>query len=84
MATQKRQKIGFQDQILLNAGQKYCRMLQGDIFDLHLGLASLKLSCMDAELVFKLPIFCLVFLKLFNYSHQGPHSLEKHISMKIS
>ena len=26
----KRQKIGFQDQLLLNAGQKYCRMLQGE------------------------------------------------------
>ena len=26
----KRQKIGFQDQISLNAGQKYCRMLQGE------------------------------------------------------
>ena len=26
----KRQKIGFQDQFLLNAGQKYCRMLQGE------------------------------------------------------
>ena len=25
----KRTKIGFQDQLLLNAGQKYCRMLQG-------------------------------------------------------
>ena len=25
----KRQKIGFQDQLLLNAGQKYCIMLQG-------------------------------------------------------
>ena len=24
-------KIGFQDQLLLNAGKKYCRMLQGDI-----------------------------------------------------
>ena len=24
----KRPKIGFQDQLLLNAGQKYCRMLQ--------------------------------------------------------
>ena len=28
----KRQKIGFQDQLLLNAGQKYCRMLQGEHF----------------------------------------------------
>ena len=26
----KRQKIGFGDQLLLNAGQKYCRMLQGE------------------------------------------------------
>ena len=26
----KRPKIGFQDQISLNAGQKYCRMLQGE------------------------------------------------------
>ena len=25
----KRPKIGFQDQLSLNAGQKYCRMLQG-------------------------------------------------------
>ena len=28
MATLKRSKIGFQDQLSLNAGQKYCRMLQ--------------------------------------------------------
>ena len=26
----KRRKIGFQDQLSLNAGQKYCRMLQGE------------------------------------------------------
>ena len=26
----KRQKIGFQDQLSLNAGQKYCKMLQGE------------------------------------------------------
>ena len=35
----KRPKFGFQDQLLLNVGQKYCRMLQGDhseiLFDLH-------------------------------------------------
>ena len=30
MATPKIQKIGFQDQLLLNAGQKYCRMLKGE------------------------------------------------------
>ena len=28
----QRPKIGFQDQLLLNAGQKYCRMLQGEHF----------------------------------------------------
>ena len=26
----ERQKIGFQDQLSLDAGQKYCRMLQGE------------------------------------------------------
>ena len=26
----KRPKIGFQDQLPLNAGQKYCRLLQGE------------------------------------------------------
>ena len=26
----KRQKIGFQDQLSLNAGQKFCRVLQGE------------------------------------------------------
>ena len=26
----KRSKTGFQDQLLLDAGQKYCRMLQGE------------------------------------------------------
>ena len=26
----KRPKIGFQDQLTLNAGQEYCRMLQGE------------------------------------------------------
>ena len=29
-ATQKKTKIGLQDRLLLNAGQKYCRMLQGE------------------------------------------------------
>ena len=28
----KRAKIGFHDQLLLNAGQKYCRMLKGEHF----------------------------------------------------
>ena len=28
----KKTEIGFQDQLLLNAGQKHCRMLQGEHF----------------------------------------------------
>ena len=28
--SKKRPKIGFQDRLSLNAGQKYCRMLQGE------------------------------------------------------
>ena len=35
----KRPKIGFQDQLSLNAGKKYCRMVQGEhsaiLFNLH-------------------------------------------------
>ena len=30
MATQKDQKIDFQDQLSLNAGQRYCRKYQGE------------------------------------------------------
>ena len=31
----KRPKIGFQDQLLINAGQRYCRMPLCNTFDLH-------------------------------------------------
>ena len=31
----RRQKIGFQDQLSFNAGQKYCRMLQGEHSAIH-------------------------------------------------
>ena len=31
----KRPKIGFQDQLLLNAGQKYCRMLKEEHSAIH-------------------------------------------------
>ena len=31
----KRPKIGYQDQLLLNAGQMYCRMLQGEHSAIH-------------------------------------------------
>ena len=32
MATLKKTKNGFQDRLSLNAGQKYCKMLQGEHF----------------------------------------------------
>ena len=43
----KRTKIGFQDQLLLNAGQKYCRMLYFlPSLSYHLSLRSLILFCL--------------------------------------
>ena len=52
----KRPQIGFQDQLLLNAGQKYCRMLQGE----H----SAKLST-----IIKLPFVSKIFICLFLNGH---------------
>ena len=40
----KWQKIGFQDQLSLNAGQKYCRMLQGEILQYFRPLLSYHLT----------------------------------------
>ena len=34
-------QIGFQDQLSLNAGQKYCRMLQGEHFAIFLTIIKL-------------------------------------------
>ena len=48
----KRPKIGFQDQLSLNAGQKYCRMLQGE----H---SAILLTCI------KLPFVIKIFLSIF-------------------
>ena len=47
----KRQKIGFHDKLSLNAGQKYCRMLQGE----HSVILSTSLSY---QLSLR-PLFCL-------------------------
>ena len=43
----KRPKIGFQDQLSLNAGQKYCRMLQGE----H---SAILLTCIKQPFVIKI------------------------------
>ena len=50
MAISKRQKIGYQDQLALNAGQKYCRMLQ------HSAILSTYI---------KLPFFKIFVLSIF-------------------
>ena len=48
---QKRPKIGVQDRLSLNAGQKYCRMLQGSILQYFQPALSYHLSLR--------PLFCL-------------------------
>ena len=55
MATLKKTKFffqGFQDQLWLNAGQKYCRMLQGE----HSAILS---SFIKLPFVIKILMFCL-------------------------
>ena len=49
----KRPKIGFQDQLSLNAGQKYCRMLQGE----HSAILSTFIKLPTAIKIFVLSIF---------------------------
>ena len=46
----ERPQIGFQDQLLLNAGQKYCRMLQGAVYFCVAVLH--RFYCMLRELIF--------------------------------
>ena len=62
----KRQKIGFKDQLSLNAGQKYCRMLQGE----HSAILStfIKLSFVNKIFVWSILSGCfrqvLLYMKL--------------------
>ena len=52
--SKRRAKIGFQDRLLLNAGQKYCRMLQGE----H---SAILLTFIKLQFVIK------VFLSIFDW-----------------
>ena len=54
----KKKKIGFQDQLSLNAGQKYCRMLQGD----HSAILSTFIKLPFVIKIFILSIFEWPFL----------------------
>ena len=49
----KRQKIGFQDELSLNAGQKYCRMFQGE----HSAILSTFIKVPFVMKIFALSIF---------------------------
>ena len=53
MATFKRPKIGFQDQSSLNAGHKYCRLLQGE----HSAIRSTFIRLLFVSKIFVLSIF---------------------------
>ena len=53
MATLKKTKNGFQDRLLLNAGQKYCRMPQGE----HSAILSTFIKLPFAIKIFVLSIF---------------------------
>ena len=50
----KRPKFGFQDQLSLNAGQKYCRMLQGE----HSAILS---TFIKLQIVIKISVFVWPF-----------------------
>ena len=62
----KKTKIGFQDRLLLNAGQKYCRMLQGE----HSAILSTFI-----ELTFIINIFVL---SIFEWLHKTGFTVGKN------
>ena len=69
----KRPKIGFQDQLSLNAGQKYCRMLQGE----HSAILSTFIKLPFVIKIFVLSIFewcfyCTVKPVLSGHSKRSP------------
>ena len=51
--SKRRQKIGFQDQLSLNAGQKYCRMIKGE----HSAILSTCIKLPSVIKIFVLSIF---------------------------
>ena len=58
--SKRRPKIGFQDRLALNAGQKYCRMLQETFIKLPFVFKTLVLS------IFEWPLYCTYTLKTLN------------------
>ena len=74
-ALKNTQKVGFEDQLSLNAGQKYCRMLQGE-------LSAILSTCIKLPLViqiFVLSIFEWPFKTGLTVKCAGPFRVF-HIS----
>ena len=64
----KRPKLGFQDQLSLNAGQKYCRMLQGE----HSAILWTFIKLPFVIKIFVLSIFEWLFYTGFTVAHLEP------------
>ena len=56
----KKTKIGFQDRLLLNGGQKYCRMLQGEHSAILLTVIKLPFAILSTFI--KLPFVIKIFV----------------------
>ena len=66
----KRPKIGFQDQLLLDAGQKYCRMLQG-------AHSAIVLTFIKLPSVIKIFVyFCAAILHRFYCTYRHVHEIQ--------
>ena len=87
----KRPKIGFQGKLLLSAGQKYCRMLQGEhsailsTIDLPFVLKTFVLSTFEWPLktgftvcILILPLVCLNWLQCYRNSETGMYVQACH------
>ena len=85
MATLKTTKNGFQDQLLLNAGQKYCRMLHGE----HSTILSTFIKLPSVIKVFVLSIFEWPFytgctVHVFIVGKQiGPRSSQQNVMIDL-
>ena len=71
--TLKRPKIGFQIQLLLNAGQKYCRKLQGE----HSAIRSTFINM--TKLPFVIKIFVLSLFEKSLKTGFTVHNVHSHV-----
>ena len=91
----KRLKIGFQDQLSLNAGQKYCRMLQGEHSAILLTLIKLPFVIKTFVLsIFEWPVYTgftelkslkmiLIFANSTASDHLGLYCLPNYTFMSF-